>query len=48
MHCHALLCCAALCVLVLQYAEGVVLRTYLRDGRIPKSTELAELVNTEE
>lgn len=40
------LCCVVLCVV--QYAEGMVFKVYLQEGRIVKSTELAELVNTEE
>jgi hypothetical protein len=38
--------CAVLCVV--QYAEGMVFKVYLQEGRVVKSIELAELVNTEE
>jgi hypothetical protein len=45
--CCAVLCCAVLCCAV-QYAEGMVFKVYLQEGRIIKSTELVDLVNTEE
>jgi hypothetical protein len=31
-----------------QYAEGMVFKVYLQEGRIIKSTELVDLVNMEE
>lgn len=46
LHYRDVLCCVVLCVV--QYAEGMVFKVYLQEGRIAKSTELAELVNTEE